>query len=166
MTSVPQALDPEIADGVALIELGDLSAELLPSLARLVHDADTRGPGADGSTGARGPGGDRAALPAGGAGRSRAVHRLHARRWLRDRLRELDDGVFARWCPELGVVGVSVEYRLAPETPYPGPLEDCYRALVWTHEHADELGVDRSRLGVGGHERRRWPGGGPRPPGP
>ena len=42
--------------------------------------------------------------------------------------------------PKLGFVGVSVEYRLAPETPYPGPLEDCYRGLRWTFEHAAELG--------------------------
>lgn len=63
---------------------------------------------------------------------------------------EMDDPLFDRWCQHLGVVGVSVEYRLAPETPYPGPLEDCYRGLRWTAEHAEELGVDRSRLGVHG----------------
>ena len=32
----------------------------------------------------------------------------------------------------LGLVVVSVEYRLAPETPYPGPVEDCYWGLQWT----------------------------------
>src|SRR5919106_2037840 len=57
---------------------------------------------------------------------------------------------FDRWCPSLGFVGVSVEYRLAPETPYPGPLHDCYAALSWTHEHADELGVDPNRIGIAG----------------
>jgi acetyl esterase/lipase len=62
----------------------------------------------------------------------------------------MDDIVFDRLCPRLGLVGVSVEYRLAPETPYPGPLEDCYRGLVWTYEHAEELGVDRNRIGVRG----------------
>ena len=44
----------------------------------------------------------------------------------------MDDPFFDALCPELGFVGVSVEYRLAPETPYPGPLEDCYRGLQWT----------------------------------
>ena len=39
----------------------------------------------------------------------------------------MDDARFDQWCPKLGCVGVSVEYRLAPETPFPGPLEDCYR---------------------------------------
>ena len=52
--------------------------------------------------------------------------------------------------PALGTVGVSVDYRLAPETPYPGPLEDCYAALRWTYEHADELGIDRTRIGIYG----------------
>jgi acetyl esterase/lipase len=63
---------------------------------------------------------------------------------------DMDDALLDRWCPGLGVVGVSVEYRLAPETPYPGPLEDCYAALRWTHDNADELGVDRDRIGLYG----------------
>jgi acetyl esterase/lipase len=62
----------------------------------------------------------------------------------------MDDPRFEAWCPELGLVGVSVEYRLAPDTPYPGPLEDCYRGLVWTYEHADELGIDPTCIGVMG----------------
>ncbi|HRW10309.1 MAG TPA: alpha/beta hydrolase, partial [Caldilineaceae bacterium] len=51
---------------------------------------------------------------------------------------------------ELGCVLLSVEYRLAPETPFPGPLEDCYAALRWLHTNAEELGVDAARLAVGG----------------
>ena len=63
---------------------------------------------------------------------------------------EMDDLQFDSWCPNLGVVGVSVEYRLAPETTYPGPLEDCYRGLKWVHDNAGELGVDPSQIGVHG----------------
>jgi acetyl esterase/lipase len=63
---------------------------------------------------------------------------------------DMDDPLLDRWCPSLGVVGVSVEYRLAPETSYPGPIDDCYAALCWTHDHADELGVDPGRIGVYG----------------
>jgi acetyl esterase/lipase len=63
---------------------------------------------------------------------------------------EAYDALFDRLCPRLGLVGVSVEYRLAPETGYPGPLEDCYRGLLWIFEYADDLGVDRDRIGVHG----------------
>jgi acetyl esterase/lipase len=63
---------------------------------------------------------------------------------------DMDDAKLDRWCQDLGVVGVSVEYRLAPETPYPGPLEDCYAGLQWTYDHADEIGVDRDRIGITG----------------
>jgi acetyl esterase/lipase len=62
----------------------------------------------------------------------------------------MDDTLFDRWCPTLGVVGISVEYRLAPETPYPGPLDDCYRALLWTVENAERLGIESTRIGVHG----------------
>jgi triacylglycerol lipase len=62
----------------------------------------------------------------------------------------MDDPMFDRLCPKLGLVGVSVEYRLAPETSYPGPLEDCYRGLEWVHGHAAELGIDAARIGVRG----------------
>jgi acetyl esterase/lipase len=50
----------------------------------------------------------------------------------------------------LGAALVSVEYRLAPETPHPGPVEDCYAGLIWTVDHARELGIDPERLIVGG----------------
>ena len=63
---------------------------------------------------------------------------------------DMDDSRFDSWCPRFGCVGVSVEYRLAPETPYPGPLDDCYAGLRWAYEHRDELGIDPSCIVIGG----------------
>jgi acetyl esterase len=49
-----------------------------------------------------------------------------------------------------GVVVCSLEYRLAPEFPFPSGLEDCLAAFQWLHSNADELGVDGRRLAIAG----------------
>jgi len=49
-----------------------------------------------------------------------------------------------------GCVVVSVDYRLAPQTKFPGSLYDNYAALEWLYRHAEELGVDKTRIAVAG----------------
>jgi acetyl esterase/lipase len=49
-----------------------------------------------------------------------------------------------------GVPLLSVRYRVAPEHPYPAPVEDCYSALLWLATHATDLGIDAARIAVMG----------------
>jgi acetyl esterase/lipase len=63
---------------------------------------------------------------------------------------DMDDPTFDRLCPELGIVGVSVEYRLAPDDPYPAAIDDCEAALRWTFANAERLGIDADRVGITG----------------
>lgn len=59
----------------------------------------------------------------------------------------MDHAFCARACDELDAVVASVEYRLAPEHPFPTPLEDCYSALRWLAQQPD---VDPERIAIGG----------------
>lgn len=58
-----------------------------------------------------------------------------------------DSGFSRRVADQLGIVVVSVEYRLAPEHPFPAPLEDTYAALQWLAGQPD---IDPARIAVGG----------------
>jgi len=64
--------------------------------------------------------------------------------------RTMDSARLDSWASRLGCVVVSVEYRSAPEHPYPAALDDCYAALQWVARNADELGVDPEAIGIAG----------------
>ncbi len=63
---------------------------------------------------------------------------------------EQDDRLMKQLVNRIGCVAVSVDYRLAPEHPFPAPVEDCYSALKWLFAHAAELKVDATRIAIGG----------------
>jgi acetyl esterase/lipase len=87
--------------------------------------------------------------PAEAAGPRACVYSMHGGGYvLGDR--GMDDQRLDHWCLRFGCVGVSVEYRLAPEHPFPAAHEDCLAGLAWVFGHVAELGVDPARVGLAG----------------
>lgn len=60
------------------------------------------------------------------------------------------DGICRDLASGAGVAVLAIDYRLAPEDPFPAGVEDAWAALTWAHEHASELGADPTRIAVGG----------------
>ena len=81
------------------------------------------------------------ARPAGVDGPLPGVVYLHGGGMIAGDVRS-DLPVVLDWVEQVGVVLVSVDYRLAPEHRYPEGVEDCLAALAWTAGRADELGID------------------------
>jgi acetyl esterase/lipase len=84
--------------------------------------------------------------PSGVTGRSPALLWIHGGGYVIGRAAQ-DDALCRRFARELGTTVASVDYRLAPEHPYPAPLEDCYSALQWLVRLPS---VDPARVAIGG----------------
>lgn len=87
--------------------------------------------------------------PRGAAGVLPAIYHIHGGGYVLGAAKELA-AIHRQLVDRLQCVLVSVDYRLAPETRHPGPVEDCYAGLAYVFAHASELGIDPVRIGVMG----------------
>ncbi|NNL65306.1 MAG: alpha/beta hydrolase, partial [Myxococcales bacterium] len=75
---------------------------------------------------------------------------IHGGGWQRGGRYEMGLSRWAGWLAGAGLAVASIDYRLAPATAYPDSFQDCLDALDWCVDHAGELGVDASRIGLWG----------------
>jgi acetyl esterase/lipase len=161
----PPPFDPELAAALAVLTEHfppELTAELIPvlrqpnpAMPRPTDDELRRG-GAFEVSERLVPGPEGApevplliCRPAGAAVPAAAIYHVHGGGMILGDNRIGMPGILG-WAEELRAAVVSVEYRLAPETPHPGPAEDCYAGLAWTAGHASELGIDPDRIVIVG----------------
>lgn len=153
-------LDPEIGALVAAQEAlpGPPAHEIPIADARAAHDRETEvlsGPGPAvaevrdvHAPGPRGPVRIRVMRPA-GDGLLPLVAYVHGGGWAIGTV-EAFEPVCRALAVASGAVVTSVDYRLAPEHPFPAGLEDVCAAVRWLHDHATELGADPARMGIAG----------------
>ena len=86
---------------------------------------------------------------AAGSGALPAIIYFHGGGWVIGDL-ETHDALCRTLANETGAKVIAVDYRLAPEHPYPAAVEDCYAAVRWVEQQASALGIDANRLAVAG----------------
>jgi triacylglycerol lipase len=86
-------------------------------------------------------------VPASGPTPRPAIFHIHGGGYVVGKA-EINDLSNRSRCDEHQAVIASVDYRLAPETPFPGPLEDCYAAMSWLVANCERFGVDPNRIVV------------------
>ena len=158
-------LDPELAAAMAGLPgfgFGEMTVERIPEHRRLIaefseiSDEMLRRDGAYEVSARLVPGPEGApdielliCLPSGVTSPVPAIYHIHGGGMVLGDNRTGISGMLELAAPHRAAV-VSVEYRLAPETPYPGPVEDCYAGLAWTAKNAAELRIDPGKIIVGG----------------
>ena len=161
--SILARLDPELAPVVeaippeGLFDLRDIPgaraqakemlaalAAQLPPLPVDVQITNHEAPGPDGAPAVR----VRVYTPQGHSAPLPALLWIHGGGYVLGSV-EMEDHRLAELARTIPCIVASVEYRLAPEHPFPAPLDDCYAGLRWMHREADSLGVDASRIAIG-----------------
>ncbi|GAA5020675.1 hypothetical protein GCM10025734_75100 [Kitasatospora paranensis] len=90
------------------------------------------------------------ARPAAATGPLPLLYYLHGGGMIMGNARSVLPRLLREWALPLRLAVVSVEYRLAPQVQYPGPVEDCWAGLVHVADRAADLGLDADRVVVGG----------------
>jgi acetyl esterase/lipase len=156
-------LDPELTGALpATDESGcaTLTPETIPELREVFSEATRRAPVAPEDAVAirdhrvPGPPGAPPVLlreyrPRGGATHKPALYWMHGGGMVLGHV-DQDDLMCCSYASQLDCAVWSVDYRLAPEHPFPAPVSDCYAGLMWLAAHASQLGVDADRLIVAG----------------
>jgi acetyl esterase len=157
---VPYAYDPELAPFVELLPQSDFSnieasrANLAALIAPLNAAVDTTGVSVE-DRDIPGPAGApsvpvRVYAPIEGTAAKRpALLDIHGGGFCSGSI-DMEHALAVRIARDVGAVVVVVDYRLAPEHPFPAGIEDCYATLEWMHGEADALGIDTERVAVGG----------------
>ncbi|MDT5257155.1 MAG: hypothetical protein QOD10_2235 [Mycobacterium sp.] len=148
----PEALDPEIREAVRDLPDFVFSAETVPMMRQNAVFAPVAAPDIERTELTTEPDG-RVSMtvlrPRDAVGNLPVLYWMHGGGTVIGN-RFMDDARLGAWCRLLTCVCVSVEYRLAPEAPYPAAIDDCDQGLRYIVDHAAELGLDPHRIGVGG----------------
>ncbi len=160
MSEARRRYDPEFADRIASLPVGSdwsdmpraraAMAEMVAGLAAGQGDPeglsweDRSIPGPDGSALRV-----RVYRPEGAAGALPGVLYIHGGGFCVGTIEDEHAGA-GQAALHAGAIVVSVDYRLAPEHPFPAGIEDCHAALVWMAKSADTLGLDPARIAVMG----------------
>ncbi|MFV0406342.1 MAG: alpha/beta hydrolase [Propioniciclava sp.] len=131
-----------------VLRVAEFAMRLVPVAARFIP-AVKRPPGVRVQTVALPGGKSRVLTPPVSSGQMPALLWIHGGGYILGAA-AMDDARTGEIAARLGIMVVSVEYRLASRNPYPAPLDDCLAAWEWLVGNADELGVDTTRLAIGG----------------